>query len=110
MTSDDFTMDWPTITIWTVHEFTDSEGRRTKRIGICFTEDEANRLKGDSGYRRIETICVYSEGPFKGIKPTALKALTRYPIDQVMRDAALEASLREKLTDEEREYLARRGV
>lgn len=107
MNTDDI---WPTITIWIVDEIADSEGRRSKQIGVCFTEDEALTLKGDNGYRSVKSKTVYRSGPFKGVDPEALRALPRYPIDQVMRDAKLEASIQAKLTPQEREYLVRRGA
>jgi hypothetical protein len=95
-----------TITIYTVTEMADEEGRRWDTLDVVFSEDEATRLKGNSGYRRIETKTVFSSPPMlRGIEVSSWQALRRYPIDKILRDKEKMDKIMNKLSSGEMDFL-----
>jgi hypothetical protein len=97
-----------TITVYTVETMQDEEGRRWKTIATVFNEEEAEKLKGNSGYKRIREKTVFTAPPLlRGIDVTTWQSLPRYPVDKVMKDKQTFDAIRKKLTDDELAFLTK---
>jgi len=91
-----------TITVYTITEMADEEGRRWYTLDTCFDEQSALKIKGNSGYRRIVEKTVYIDPPLlRGIEVSQFLSLPRYPINQALKDKKALDKIKSKLSAEE---------
>lgn len=97
-----------TVTIYTVEEMQDEEGRRWGKIAVTLDKAEAEALKGNSNYRNIKTLTVFTSPPIlRGIEVNSWSALKRHPVESILNKQEKLQAIKSKLSGSEFDFLAK---